>query len=60
MKPKETANDDDRWTIFVICTWANMVSASIFALLLNVLVQIGGRVSKARTMLKSELKAKVS
>ena len=60
VKPKETASEDDIWTIFVMCTWSNMVSGFMFACLLNVLIQIGGCISKACTMLKTEMQAKVS
>eukprot|EP00957_Ditylum_brightwellii_P187601 14285394-Ditylum_brightwellii.AAC.1 len=57
VKPKETASEDDIWTIIVICTWTNVVSGFMFACLLSVLSQIGGHISKACTMLKTEMQA---
>ena len=60
IKSKEIANDEDRWTIFVMCVWHNLANAFMFGLLYNMLVQIGGRVSEASTILKSEIRAKVS
>jgi len=60
VNPKEAATEEDRWAIFAMCCWSNSLRGSLFCLIFNLLIQIGGRVSEASTMLKSDLKAKVS
>jgi hypothetical protein len=58
--PKSAATDDDRWSIFGICTWGESVSGALLCALMNVMFQVGGRVSEGSTFTKSNLRGNVS
>ena len=57
--PKVCATESDRWTIFGMCMWGNTQDGAMFNALMNVLCQIGGRVSEGSTVSKRDLNAVV-
>ena len=57
--PKSCATESDRWTIFGMCVWGNTRDGALFNTLMNVLFQIGGRVSEGSTVSKHDIKALV-
>jgi hypothetical protein len=57
---KQSAIDSDRWSIFAMCMWCNIIAGLMFHVIFCFLVQVGGRVNKVSTMRKSDLATKVS
>eukprot|EP00957_Ditylum_brightwellii_P197059 15012544-Ditylum_brightwellii.AAC.1 len=58
IKSKEVADNRERWTIFVMCMWSNVMKGSMLVVLSNLMIQIGGRLSEIATLAKPHIKAK--
>eukprot|EP00957_Ditylum_brightwellii_P062927 4775104-Ditylum_brightwellii.AAC.1 len=58
IKSKEAADNRDCWRILVMCMRSNVMKGSMFAVLCNLIIQIGGRLSEIATVAKSHIKAK--
>ena len=57
---KKSASDNNRLTIFGCCIWRNTKDEALLIALMNILFQIGWRVSEESTVGKIHLKAEVS
>eukprot|EP00957_Ditylum_brightwellii_P182629 13910956-Ditylum_brightwellii.AAC.1 len=55
-KPTEYASNEDRWTVFVMCDWCNLLKGAMFLLIMNIMMQIGGRVGEGSTIMKEGIK----